>query len=324
MMSDGRRTSRGSGGKLIKLANANLLVVGLGVAGSRHAKIARALGCQPAIASRRQSPDSFHSLMDGNLDLSEIDRIIVATETALHDAVFSGLRAGDFKGRVLIEKPGLVQESTFSDLAGIDARVGYNLRYLDSVNQVKSVITPELHPLRVSSRAFSYLPDWRPDSGSRVYYSQVLSLGGGALFDLSHELDLISYLLGDWRVLFSFGGKTGHVTQDADDAWMITGQSSSGAALSVNLSLNSKIVLRDMIFEFQNDSALLDIRNDAFHHGTVSFDGQGVERSYVTMLEDFLFGDNLRLPTLSENQNTLRRIQEIRNYSKAGRKNGDD
>ncbi len=292
--------------------------MGLGVAGSRHAEIAGALGCQLTIASRRHSPKTFQLLLDGNLDLSEIDRIIVATETSLHEDVLSGLRACEFRGRVLIEKPGLVQDSNVNGGEGEDVRVAYNLRYLDSVSQAKAFITSNLHPLRVSSRALSFLPNWRTDSNSRVYYSQVQGLGGGALFDLSHELDLFSYFLGDWSVLFSHGGKTGQVTQDADDAWIIAGQSSSGTHLSLNLSLNSRVEVRDMVFEFSDQSALLDIKNDSFNSGTVAITGQGVKHSYFGMLNDFLYGENTRLPTLRENQATLRRIQDIRNHSKAG------
>src|SRR5258708_3234005 len=63
--------------------------------------------------------------------------------------------------------------------------------------------------------------DWGPGRDMARAYSASRAAGGGVLRDLSHELDLATWLFGPWRRVAAVGGRLGSVTVDADDGWGI-------------------------------------------------------------------------------------------------------
>ena len=68
------------------------------------------------------------------------------------------------------------------------------LRHHPAVRKVKSIIdTGSLgRVLRYHSECGMYLPNWHPWEDYRDFYMSDIDGGGGALLDISHEIDLIS------------------------------------------------------------------------------------------------------------------------------------
>ena len=105
---------------------------------------------------------------------------------------------------VLIEKPlshcslsaeGILNAAVESSSIVV---VGYCLRFLPSTQVVKELLLyGKIGKLyNVYAEVGQYLPDWRPNTPVNETVSANKDLGGGALLELSHEFDYLSYLLG--------------------------------------------------------------------------------------------------------------------------------
>jgi len=112
---------------------------------------------------------------------------------------------------VLLEKPISASLSDAKELvncskqSGTITAVGYCLRYLTSSLKMKELL--ENHFLgrvyNFNINIGQYLPDWRPGKDYKNSVSASKSLGGGALRELSHDIDYAQWLLGPLN--FEFG-----------------------------------------------------------------------------------------------------------------------
>ena len=190
-----------------------VLIVGLGSAGSRHLRIARKLLPEADIRLYRHqmSGDSkvngFH-ILGSFQDLIEFaPQIAVIANPSSHHLGISQFLA-DRGTHLLIEKPistslvGIQKLLNTCNQNKLILMVGYNLRYSNSLLHYRDLIEAnfigEIFSLR--SEVGQYLPTWRPDTDYRNGVSAKQELGGGALLELSHELDYLQWIFGeiDW------------------------------------------------------------------------------------------------------------------------------
>ena len=189
-------------------------VIGLGSIATRHRRNIRqhfpsaciismpARGLLPTNQKRVENADqlveSVTELMRCNIQCA-----IVASPASLHLQHAQGfIKAGI---PVLIEKPLSASIEDAYELAKLvhenhtRVAIGYCLRFLPSSAVVKQVINEQrLGQLyNVSIEVGQYLPSWRPDIDYRQSVSAQRKCGGGALLELSHELDLAQWLLGN-------------------------------------------------------------------------------------------------------------------------------
>ena len=79
---------------------------------------------------------------------------------------------------------------------------GYNLRFLPSLRRLRALLLENTigTVLSVRCEIGQYLPSWRPDADYRESVSARYELGGGVLLELSHELDYLRWIFGefDW------------------------------------------------------------------------------------------------------------------------------
>ena len=76
---------------------------------------------------------------------------------------------------------------------------GYNLRFLPSLQRFRDLLGESVigNILSVRCEIGQYLPSWRPDTDYRTTVSARSELGGGALLELSHELDYLRWIFGE-------------------------------------------------------------------------------------------------------------------------------
>ena len=77
--------------------------------------------------------------------------------------------------------------------------IGYNLRFLPSLQRFRDLLNENVIGRVISVRCEigQYLPSWRPDADYRQGVSARREHGGGALLELSHEIDYLRWIFGD-------------------------------------------------------------------------------------------------------------------------------
>ena len=127
---------------------------------------------------------------------------------------------------VLIEKPlsdsGARHDALIHKIAPWRGRieVAYNLRYLSSFGQMRSLLADQtigrLHSIHIDLG--QYLPDWRPQSDYRKQVSARRDLGGGVLLELSHEFDYLIHLFGHFERVYCVTRQSGDLAIDVEDS----------------------------------------------------------------------------------------------------------
>lgn len=142
---------------------------------------------------------------------------------------------------VLIEKPLC---ASYDELAEYDLNlrdskvaVGYNLRYLPALKVVREVLDEGV--LGKISSVFAtvgqYLPDWRPGLNYKESVSAKKSLGGGALLELSHEIDYLNYLFGSFSEVLAMTGFSDLLDIDVEDSVHALLKSKTGIICNMQL-----------------------------------------------------------------------------------------
>lgn len=289
----------------------NVAVVGAGSIGSRHQRILKQLGHQVSVVSANSPDADFRSMSDA-LERESFDYVVIASQTSQHVIDLSALINNRFNGRVLIEKPLFEKLHTLEDNNFSFAAVGYNLRFHPAIVWLKDTL-PKLGKL--SSANFyvgQYLPTWRPDSDYRKSSSARDISGGGVLRDLSHELDLVQYLFGDWQQLTAVGGKFSDLEIATDDTFSILMTSTKCNAISVQLNYIDRIKQRYITINGNNGTVSIDlISNTAkFNDLDVKF-SVNADDSYVAQHLAVISNDSQNTCSLSEALKVVETIQAI-------------
>ncbi len=153
-----------------------------------------------------------------------LDYCIIASPASSHWQHVDALFAHNIP--LLVEKPlaaTLPQAMRIKELAAqkpeIPLAVGYCLRFLPALPMVRQQLQTGVlgKILRVDCHVAQYLPDWRPQQDYRQSVSAQAELGGGALLELSHELDYLAWLFGPLRLLHAHIQHSGLLEIDVED-----------------------------------------------------------------------------------------------------------
>ena len=226
------------------------LVVGCGSIGKRHIRNLLQLNAGEIIAydvqpDRREEVqkqfdiaicEDFTQGLDQNPDA-----ILVCTPTSLHlryahPAVERGLH-------VFVEKPlSDSLDGVDSFLAEVARRqvvvlVGCNYRFHRGLVLVKQLLDEGGigRPLFVRAQFGQYLPDWHPWEDYRQGYSAKRSLGGGIILDSIHELDYVTWFLGEATEVCCFAGKVSDLEIETEDTAEILLRFENGALGEVHM-----------------------------------------------------------------------------------------
>lgn len=252
----------------------NSLIIGYGSIGSRHAKILTDLGNRVAILSKRQIdyPQVYNSIANALNDFKP-EYIIVANETSKHLDTLLELTQHSFSGIVLVEKPlfdsfNAVKQinalSQFSMTKFKHLFVAYNLRFHPIIQKLKSVLINE-KVISLSIYVGQYLPDWRPNTDYRQQYSAKKELGGGVLRDLSHELDYLYWLFGDWVRLIALGGHYSNLEITSDDIFNIMIEMKDIPIVNLQMNYLDRFSRREIIINTDSHTYKADLVNNQLY-----------------------------------------------------------
>lgn len=117
--------------------------------------------------------------------------------------------------------------------------VGYGFRFYEPLMVMnKAIENLEIgKPFTFRAECGQFLPDWRPDKDYRQSTSASSKLGGGAVLELSHELDYARWLMGEIDNVSARLGYSGMLEIDVEDSADILLSFSSGVIGTVHLDM---------------------------------------------------------------------------------------
>ena len=189
-----------------------ILICGVGAIGERHLGNLINLGHKEITLLRtRQNPlrtiqAEFPTFDDLDAALNDKpDVVFVCNPTSMHALTIT--KALDAECHVFTEKPigGSLEDCSIISEAVRRSKkklmVGYNMRFHPALITIKDWIDSG----RIGNIAYArtqwgeYLPDWHPWEDYREGYAARSDLGGGPTLTLSHEIDLLLWILGSHK-----------------------------------------------------------------------------------------------------------------------------
>jgi predicted dehydrogenase len=258
----------------------HLLVVGCGSVGRRHlgnlARLGARLSAVDARADRLAEASDLlaglqgvpglqkFSRLDLALEADDLDGVLICTPPHLH--IGMAQRVAERGLNQLLEKP-LAQNIEGVDhlmatlkSRGVWAMVGYSMRFHPGVLEVKKVVESGVlgRVLGVRAEVGQYLPDWHPDEDYRRWYMSHESQGGGALLDLSHEIDYLRWLLGEVAEVSAAVTHVSDLDLDTDDLSELILRFENGVIGNVHVDLVQRQYRRHCSIVGTNGTALWD------------------------------------------------------------------
>lgn len=207
-------------------------IVGFGSAGARALEVLGELrpDADFLVLSRSQSAGLNGVTTSSFNDLLTFapDAVVLAGPATTRQHVLRHL--GDLEVPFFIEKPlghSLSEAIAVVDLLGPaveQSQLGYNLRFSESLIAFREIVRAGRvgRVLKFSAETGQYLPDWRPGKDYRETVSARAILGGGVLLELSHEIDYLRWIFGEWEWVSAWVGRTSSLEIDVEDTALVT------------------------------------------------------------------------------------------------------
>ena len=186
------------------------------------------------------------------------DGIVIASVSDRHAAEL--LEALRLRLPCLVEKPLVTNRDELarlrSGVAAIPAgaqpavAVGCNLRQLPGLGRLRDLLRSARvgRLVRAHLEVGQDLRQWRPGRDLQASYSADAARGGGVVFDLVHEIDMASWLLGPLQVKAAIGGRLGGLLEKADDVHVGLLRAASGHPVTISLDYVSRRPVRRYVF----------------------------------------------------------------------------
>jgi predicted dehydrogenase len=230
----------------------NFLIVGCGSIGKRHAR---------NFTSLKQRGEKVYVYDQDQGLLQDFSKEIGAEIlTSTDDAGSAGIRGAvicvpnhmhvtlarklmEQQIGVLVEKPIAHTLVGLDDLIALGRRedvvlmTGYNLRYHRNLVKAKQMLdADQLGSVKCARFFFGYnLSLWRPASDYRKNYGAIKEQGGGVILDVIHEINCITWLMGDVAEVSCMMGKLSSLEIETEDAAAIHLKMKSGAIVELHL-----------------------------------------------------------------------------------------
>jgi predicted dehydrogenase len=206
----------------------NFLIIGFGSVGKRHAQNLRELGISCLIVEPNMKKHT-EAINDGYVafnDLNQIgsnysfDAVLICSPPAFH--IEQAAWALEKDKTVFLEKPVGLNLKESKKLLSYDHSkvfVGYTYHWNPQFLKLKSSIESDLvgKPYYASFNIGMNLEDWHPWENYRNFFMSSYKLGGGALLDESHFIELAIDLFGLPKKIFSTQTKISNLEIETDD-----------------------------------------------------------------------------------------------------------
>jgi len=266
----------------------NILIIGLGSIGQRHVRILRETVRSNIFALRQKTtrPLNLPGITEyffrwADVPMPSIDFAIICNPTPLHIPTASILVRNDIP--FLMEKPvcssldGAVPLLRLVQKKRLPVLIGFNWRYHHLYQKIKRIASSlELgKPLSFLTEMGQHLPDWRSYDYT-ASSSARKKLGGGVIFDLTHEIDLAVDLMEDVRLLSCIKRKVSDLKIDTEDIAEITLLHNNGGLSQIHLDYLQKAYSHKIKLIFEGGELFWD-----YSLGILKMTTKGRTRVYI-------------------------------------------
>jgi predicted dehydrogenase len=231
----------------------HVLVVGTGSVGLRHARNLHSLGCDVSCVDPREDrleqaatelslKNQFTNLEVALQSAEHLTGVAVCSPPKFH--VEQSVLALDAGLPVLLEKPVSPDLSSCRRLHnrlrnGGKLLLGYTYRWWGPVRRLKDLVDANTIGALRHARFFmsAHLADWHPWEPYQSFFMASRELGGGALLDESHFIDLMLWFFGRPERVFARVEKISDLEITTDDFVEISAAYPSGLRVSIHLDL---------------------------------------------------------------------------------------
>jgi predicted dehydrogenase len=231
----------------------HILILGGGSVGRRHAKNFHVLGCHVSCMDPRRErleqagrevsiKHQFTDLQSAWAHAGDFSGVAVCSPPKFH--VEQSRAALELGFPVLLEKPASVDSAScrpLQEAVGSGGRLllGYTYRWWPPIMRMKNVIDNHaVGPLRHARFVMSaHLQDWHPWERYQDFFMASRELGGGALLDESHFIDLMLWMFGSPERIFARIDKISDLDIETDDVVDIVATYRDGFRATIHLDL---------------------------------------------------------------------------------------
>lgn len=236
----------------------NCLIVGYGSIGSRHGYLLNRMGHRVyGLDNIKQGQVCFESVEEAFKEQA-FDYVIICNRTCDHYETLLELMKQGFRGLLLIEKPLFDRVRPLPEYGFDNAFVAYNLRFHPVIQDILPLVCGrKFYSIQVY--VGQYLPEWRPLTDYRSSYSASRAAGGGALRDLSHELDYVNWITGGWKSVAALGGTFSDLRIDSDDTYGLLIETEKCPVVLIQMNYLDRKLRREMIINLEGMSLKADL-----------------------------------------------------------------
>ena len=257
-----------------------IAVLGCGSIGRRHLRNLHGLGARQLLAfdpsAEARATAVAETLVPSCGTLDEVwawqpDVALVTAPPTSH--VDLALAAAERGCHLFIEKPLSHSTAGVDELAAVVARRGLvamvacNMRFHPGPAQVKALLQARAVGEVISARieSGSYLPQWRPHTDYARSYS-ASPVGGGAILDCIHEIDLALWYFGPAETLAAAAVPARAIGLEVEGLAEILLRHDSGVLSSVHLNFVQRDYRRGCTVVGTDGTIYWDFNNDAVRH----------------------------------------------------------
>jgi predicted dehydrogenase len=236
----------------------NIIVVGAGSVGRRHITNLQELGYSLTVVDtnfdrlKRVAKNANirgYSNFQVALQEEKAEAVFICVPTHLHIKI--ALTAAEYGCHIFMEKPlshnleGVYELLRMVNDKNLVLYVNYNMRFHPGIKKMKSLIEDgEIgRPLYIHAECGQYLPDWHPYESYKNWYMSRKEQGGGAILDISHEIDYVRWIMGGIKRVLAMV-ETVSLDMDADDCSDLLLEFESGARGHIHLDLLNRVYRR--------------------------------------------------------------------------------
>ena len=207
-------------------------VIGCGSIGLRHISNLLHMGHQVIAYNRGERRRDIaeqrfgiltYACLETMLGANNIDAVIICTPNSMH--IVNLISVVERGLHFFVEKPlatdldGLDRLEINIEKKGLISHVGTNMRFHFGPKKIKEYLDAGRigRPIWANFWGGMYLPDWHPEENYRDMYSASKKLGGGAILDFIHEIDLIYWIFGEPDRLAAMATNSGWLEIETED-----------------------------------------------------------------------------------------------------------